>query len=793
METQAPEKVYVVIGSDPQDGFATLEWALRKWSFDPISIVILHAANNSSRDYVYTPFGKLPASSVSDEKLEVLKKIKQEENDKLLSDYKAFCAKVTAEILKIERYDEPLHKHLVELISGLRITKLVMGITFMKSLSWKCRCEINGLLYVYKHKPDFCELFIVRGGKLVFLREENNEGLIEDDQGAVIFSKSREKGSVRGWLGKMLAEAATNWKNLRSSPSSSQSNDSPDQWENYVQEIENYFLQLSTPSNNDQEGSDGEHEPFWGNEEEPDHMPANTTAADRTEMLKVKLKKAHDMIQLKRKETKADTEKYAKAEWAICLCTRRAEELEASINEEIAATVDLEKELDYTKEVIGEIRAEVEEKKSKHKSLTELLQELSGKLQLSSQTKSCQETQLERVVTETAQMICEIEELRWQRDIFNRRIKFCMEKDAIGMASKLADLGFSYKEFTLEEIREATDDFSERLRLKSSGDWKDVYRGRINHTTVAIKLCNSARGISQEVFPEKVKLLSHVRHPHLVAMIGFCSEPKCIVYEYMHNGCLRDALFSVRQGSRTRSQGLRWPTRIRIAAGVSSALGFLHSAKPRPIAHRNLNPSKILLDHNLVPKVHGLFRRGWRSGEPYLQSDVRAFGNLIMQLLTGRNWAGLVKEAVLTDRTVLVEVLDEIAGEWPLDLAVELAGIGMRCLSENGDLSMATVSREVERVREKTDEVAGNIDCEVAAAAVPIEFICPILKEVMKNPHLAADGFSYELEAIEEWLTMGHDTSPVTNLKLGNNLLTPNHTLRWLIYDWHDRRSIPLA
>lgn len=48
----------------------------------------------------------------------------------------------------------------------------------------------------------------------------------------------------------------------------------------------------------------------------------------------------------------------------------------------------------------------------------------------------------------------------------------------------------------------------------------------------------------------------------------------------------------------------------------------------------------------------------------------------------------------------------------------------------------------------------------------------------MKNPYIAADGFSYEKEAIEEWLRMGRDTSPMTNLKLNHKFLTPNHTLR---------------
>uniref|UniRef100_A0A5B7C0T3 RING-type E3 ubiquitin transferase n=1 Tax=Davidia involucrata TaxID=16924 RepID=A0A5B7C0T3_DAVIN len=794
METQA-EKVYVAIGTDRQDGFGTLEWALKNWSSHSISIVILYAANNANKDYVYTPFGKLPASSVSDEKLKVLRKIEEGEIDKLLSKYIAFCGKVKAEFLKIEKYDEPIQKVMVELIWRLRITKLVMGITFMKSSSCKSRSAISGSFYVFRQKPDFCGLFIICGGKLVFLREENNEEFIEDDQGVMV-AKVRERPTFKGWLGKMFAESATHEKNPGTSPSSSTSNDSPYQWENYVQEIENYFEQLLS-SNADEEDPEMEDDILQTSPPEPD-MPENMSAAEKTRALNNKICKVHEVIHLKRKEAMANVERHARAEWAICLCTRRAEELEARINEEMANRVDLSKELDTAKEELYEIQSEVEENKNKLNSILELQRELSNKLQSSSLAKSRAEAQVEKAVTKRADMVREIEELRRQRDVLQRRIEFCREKDAIGMATRSSGLGFNYKEFTAEEIRAATDDFSERLRLKSAGDWTNVYKGRINHTTVAIKLYDSVNVLSQEAFQSKVKLLSHIRHPHLISVIGFCSEPKCIILEYMHNGCLRDALFSAQRSSKRGSRGLNWHARIRIAAEVCSGLGFLHLAQPKAIVHGNLNPSKILLDCNLVAKIHG-FRLDLCYNESDVLSDMRAFGNLLLQLLTGRNWAGLVEEAIVMDHEALIGVLDEMAGDWPLELAVELAGIAMRCLST--DEGPATVMREIDKVRKKADDLVAGGECEVAidggvdmqdSSNVPSVFLCPIFQDVMKNPHVAADGFSYELVAIEEWLGTGHDTSPMTNLKLSHKLLTPNHTLRSLIHDWHSKRSIPL-
>ena len=57
-------------------------------------------------------------------------------------------------------------------------------------------------------------------------------------------------------------------------------------------------------------------------------------------------------------------------------------------------------------------------------------------------------------------------------------------------------------------------------------------------------------------------------------------------------------------------------------------------------------------------------------------------------------------------------------------------------------------------------------------------------QEIMHDPQVAADGFTYEGEAIREWLGNGHETSPMTNAQLSDVNLTPNHSLRLVIQDW---------
>lgn len=54
----------------------------------------------------------------------------------------------------------------------------------------------------------------------------------------------------------------------------------------------------------------------------------------------------------------------------------------------------------------------------------------------------------------------------------------------------------------------------------------------------------------------------------------------------------------------------------------------------------------------------------------------------------------------------------------------------------------------------------------------------------MRDPQVAADGFTYEGEAIREWLENGRETSPMTNMTLDYLQLTPNNCLRLSIQEW---------
>ena len=64
----------------------------------------------------------------------------------------------------------------------------------------------------------------------------------------------------------------------------------------------------------------------------------------------------------------------------------------------------------------------------------------------------------------------------------------------------------------------------------------------------------------------------------------------------------------------------------------------------------------------------------------------------------------------------------------------------------------------------------------VAPEAIP-SFECPITRDRMVDPVVAADGHTYERASIEAWLAK-NSTSPMTCERLQSRALLPNHALR---------------
>ncbi|KAF7151578.1 hypothetical protein RHSIM_Rhsim02G0062900 [Rhododendron simsii] len=104
----------------------------------------------------------------------------------------------------------------------------------------------------------------------------------------------------------------------------------------------------------------------------------------------------------------------------------------------------------------------------------------------------------------------------------------------------------------------ATKDFDDALVVGTGGFGK-VYKGIIDDgattTVVAIKRLNAESTQGAEEFWTEVKLLSKLRHTHLVSLIGYCNEwqEMILVYEYIARGTLANLLYKAsREESDTR-------------------------------------------------------------------------------------------------------------------------------------------------------------------------------------------------------------------------------------------------
>ncbi|PNX99806.1 U-box domain-containing protein 33-like, partial [Trifolium pratense] len=391
-----------------------------------------------------------------------------------------------------------------------------------------------------------------------------------------------------------------------------------------------------------------------------------------------------------------------------------------------------------------------------------------------------------------------MEALRWLERWKSRgQIGAAHYNGVIGFAEELPELA----EFSLSDIENATCNFSESFKI-AQGGFGCIYKGEMLGRTVAIKKFHQQNVQGPAEFHREVQILSSLQHPHLLTLLGVCPEAWSIVYEYLPNGTLQNYLFR-----KSNIIPLTWNIRTRMIAEISSALCFLHSFKPEAIIHGDLKPETILLDSSLSCKIcefrfsrlgteeslyspSSSFRLSTepkgaftytdpefqRTGVLTTKSDIYSFGLIILQLLTGRTPVGL---AVLVRHAVsfgkLSSILDSSAGEWPLSVASRLVELGLQCCAQNRrsrpELT-PTLVRELEQLHVSEER------------PVPSFFLCPILQEIMHDPQIAADGFTYEGDAIREWLENGHDTSPMTNLKLNHLLLTPNHSIRLAIQDW---------
>ncbi|KAG8648273.1 hypothetical protein MANES_09G168200v8 [Manihot esculenta] len=92
-------------------------------------------------------------------------------------------------------------------------------------------------------------------------------------------------------------------------------------------------------------------------------------------------------------------------------------------------------------------------------------------------------------------------------------------------------------------------------------------------------------------------------HKNVLKLLGCCLESPIpiLVYEVAEKGTLHDCIILDR--NRTNFQPLSWKNRLKIAVDVANAIAYLHTAFPRPIVHRDIKSTVILLDEECRAKL----------------------------------------------------------------------------------------------------------------------------------------------------------------------------------------------
>ncbi|CAN4108174.1 unnamed protein product [Withania somnifera] len=243
-----------------------------------------------------------------------------------------------------------------------------------------------------------------------------------------------------------------------------------------------------------------------------------------------------------------------------------------------------------------------------------------------------------------------------------------------------------------------------------------VYHGKMpNGVEVAVKkLLGFGNHSHDHGFRAEIRTLGNIRHRNIVRLVAFCSnkETNLLVYEYMRNGSLGEALHGKKGGF------LSWNLRYKIAMEAAKGLCYLHHDCSPLIVHRDVKSNNILLNSNFEAHVadFGLakFLVGGGASEcmsavagsyGYIapeyaytlkvdeKSDVYSFGVVLLELITGRrpvgefgNGVDIVqwsKNVTNCKREQVTHIVDPRLTTVPEDEAMHLFFIAMLCIQEN--------------------------------------------------------------------------------------------------------------
>ncbi|EPS62062.1 protein kinase, partial [Genlisea aurea] len=282
-----------------------------------------------------------------------------------------------------------------------------------------------------------------------------------------------------------------------------------------------------------------------------------------------------------------------------------------------------------------------------------------------------------------------------------------------GSAASWKMTAFQKVDFKMTDVLECVKDGN----VIGRGGAGVVYHGKFsNGVEIAVKKLLGFNGINSHDhgFRAEIQTLGSIRHRNIVRLLAFCTnkETNLLVYEYMTNGSLGEALHGKKGGF------LSWSLRYKIAMDAAKGLSYLHHDCLPLIIHRDVKSNNILLDSSFEAHVadFGLAKfliegttsqcmsavagsYGYIAPEyAYTlkvdeKSDVYSYGVVLLELITGHRAVGEFGEGVdivqWTRRSTncrtaeVTRILDPRLSVVPKDEAMHLLFISMLCVDDN--------------------------------------------------------------------------------------------------------------
>ncbi|PWA60508.1 tetratricopeptide-like helical domain-containing protein [Artemisia annua] len=221
----------------------------------------------------------------------------------------------------------------------------------------------------------------------------------------------------------------------------------------------------------------------------------------------------------------------------------------------------------------------------------------------------------------------------------------------------------AFKQFTLEQLRNATSGFAVENIISEHGEKAPnvVYKGtQENQMMIAVKRFNRSAWPDSRQFMEEAKSVGQLRNVRLANLLGCCCEDdeRLLVAEYMPNNTLAKHLFN------WELQPMKWAMRLRVVMHLAEALEYCTN-KGSAIYH-DLNAYRVLFDESVCscltflqeynPRLScfGLMKNS-RDGKSYVtnlaftppeylrtgrvtpESVIYSFGTLLLNLLSGKH------------------------------------------------------------------------------------------------------------------------------------------------------------